>query len=312
MTDRWRSLVPCLLAAACGGDGPGAPAPDAGSGAPFVYRSCPPAAKVGEFRIELGQQFSAVSGSIAAGVVPGDVREQVAEAGGCALLRKRRLACDPPCGGGMTCGEMGMCIAYPDNLGAGTVTVAGLARAVKMNPDPVARRYWDTTLPHPGFAPGADIRLQAAGGQVPSFALAGWGISALELPAREPTLQGGASLRVEWQPGPPGPARVQASLAIDQHGVTPATLVCEAQDGGSLEVPAAQIDRLLAAGASGYPKLTLARQSVDAVTLPPGCVELVVANVAERNLVVPGHTPCRADRDCPPGSSCDLARQTCR
>jgi hypothetical protein len=313
------ALALALLAACGSGSGAAAPdaggAPDSGGGQPFVYRSCGPGGaggdEVGEFRVELGASFTAVSGSIAAGVVPGDLRETVAEAAGCRLLRKRRLACIPACAAEMTCGEAGACIPYPANLGAGAVTIAGLARAVKMNPDPTGKRYWDTTLPHPGFAPAADIRLAAAGGELPAFALAGWGVTALEAPAGDLALQPGAALAVRWQPGPAGPARVQAALAIDQHGVTPATLVCEAPDTGSLDIPASLVDALVAAGASGYPKLALTRQTVDAVTLPPGCVELVVSATVERNLSVPGHVPCRRDTDCPAGRTCDVPRQSC-
>jgi hypothetical protein len=306
--------------AGCGSSGSAPPdaGGDGGATRPFVYRSCGAGdaglagAKVGEFRVELGASFTAVSGSIAAGVVPGDVRDVVAEAAACRLLRKRRLACIPSCTTGFTCGEGGACIPYPENLGAGAVTVTGLARPVKMNPDPVGKRYWDTTLPHPGFEPAADIQLGAAGGELPPFALAGWGVTGLETPADALVLRPGTALALMWRAGPAGAARVQATLAIDQHGVTPATLVCDAPDSGSAEIPAALVDALIAAGASGFPTLTLTRQTVDAVTLPPGCVELVVSTTVERGLMVPGHVPCDSDTDCPGGRGCDLTRQTCR
>jgi hypothetical protein len=252
-----------------------------------------------------------VSGSIAEAPVPVDVRELVAASGACRLLRRRVLACDPVCTAGMTCGEAGRCRRYPDNLDAGTVGVTGLRCQVQMRPDPVSRRYFDTSLPHPGFAPGADIRLRASGAALPPFSLAGWGVAPLVLEEGSLRLEPGQPLRIAWQPGEPGPARVALDLEIDQHGVTPMTLSCEAPDTGSFEVPADLIETLLAAGASGYPSVRASRQSVDSVELPPGCVELVVASAVERRLDVAGHTPCRSDADCPPPARCNLASQRC-
>ena len=275
------------------------------------YRRCPLASKVGEFLVELGERFTAVSGSIAEAPVPVDVRELVAASGPCRLLRRRLLACDPACTAGMTCGEAGRCLRYPDNLDAGTVGVTGLRCQVEMRPDPVSRHYWDTTLPHPGYAPGASIRLRASGAALPPFSLAGWGVAPLVLDEGPIRLEPGQPLRVSWRPGQPGPARVQLDLDIDQHGVTPATLSCEAPDSGSFEVPADLIGMLLAAGASGYPRMRVSRQAADSADLPPGCVELIVSSAVERSLDVAGHTPCRNDLDCQTPRRCNVASQRC-
>ena len=134
---------------------------------------------MGEFRVELTDSFTAVSGSVAQAVVPVDVRELVVESGGCRLLRRRQLACAPACGAGMTCGEGGRCLRYPDNLNAGTVSIGGLRGRVRMQPDPAGKRYFSTGLPHPGFTDGANIQLHASGGEVPAFSLAGRGLPAL-------------------------------------------------------------------------------------------------------------------------------------
>jgi hypothetical protein len=275
------------------------------------YRRCPLASKVGEFLVELGERFTAVSGSVAEAPVPVDVRELVAESGPCRLLRRRLLACDPTCTGGMTCGEAGRCLRYPDNLDAGTVGVTGLRCQVEMRPDADSRRYWNTTLPHPGYAPGVAIRLRASGAALPPFSLAGWGVAPLALDEGPLRLEPGQPLRLSWRPGEPGPARVQLDLDIDQHGVTPATLSCDAPDSGSFEVPPDLIGMLLAAGASGYPRVRVSRQTADSVDLPPGCVELIVFSAVERNLEVAGHTPCRTDADCPAPKRCNVASQRC-
>jgi hypothetical protein len=297
------------LALACASSAPEEPGP---TGPPLMSsRDCPPGQKVGDFRIDLAASFTAVSGSVAAGVVPVDVPELVAESGGCQLLRRRRLVCATPCGAGLTCGEDGRCLPYPANLDAGTVRVGGLLRPVTMRPEPTTRRYFATGLPHPGFTPGADIHLAASGAQLPPFALAGWGVPALALVDGPLALAPDQPFVLAWQPGPPGPARIELTLNIDQHALTPASLVCHGADSGRLEVPAALISQLLAAGASGYPQARLSRQSADAIALPPGCVELLVDSGVSKAVSVAGHTPCHADGDCPAGR-CDTAAQTCR
>jgi hypothetical protein len=299
-----------LLLAGCGA----APADPEPMGPPLLtYRACAPGRKVGQFRIELTEGFTAISGNIAEAVVPGDVREQVAEIGGCRLLRKRQLSCVPGCRAGMTCSEGGRCIPYPDNLDAGTVRIGGLVRPVQMRPDPAGRRYFATGLPHPGFTDGANIQLHASGAAgLSPFSLAGRGIAAL-VPADRPlSLEVDHPFAIEWQPADSRPAAIELTVNIDQHGQTPATLVCRGEDSGRLEVPADLVGRLIAAGASGYPQALLSRQSADAVDLPPGCVELIVASGARKSLTVAGHTPCRSDEECPPGGHCDTLLQSCR
>ena len=282
------------------------PAPPA-----VAYRRCPLASKVGEFQVELAQHFTAVSGSIAEAPLPTDVREVVVESGPCRLLRRRVLDCDPACTAGMTCAEAGRCVRYPGNLDAGTVGVTGLRCQVQMHPDPVSQRYWDTNLPHPGYEPGASIGLHASGAAVPPFSLAGWGVAPLVLDQALLRLEPGQPVPIAWTPGQAGPARIQLDLVINQHGITPATLSCEVPDSGRFEVPVDLIERLLAAGTSGYPQLRVSRQTSDSADLPPGCVEFVVSSAVERSLDVAGHTPCRSDVDCPTPKRCQVVSQSC-
>ena len=284
---------------------------DAGPAPAYSYRRCLPDRKVGEFLVELAERHTAVSGSIAESPVPVNVRQLVGQSGGCRLLRRRQLVCDPPCTGGSTCGESGQCQPYPENLHAGSVAIRGLRCQVQMQPDAISRQYWDTALPHPGYSSGAAIELVATGAEVPAFSLVGQGVAAFSLQGAPLRLDRGKPLPVSWQVADPGPARVQLDLNVDQHGVTPVTLSCEADDTGSFEIPLDLIEQLLAAGVSGYPKLRASRQTVDSVDLPPGCVELIVASVQERSLEVAGHTACRSDADCLPPRRCNVASQSC-
>lgn len=302
-----------VLVLGCGTNGAG---PDGGADRqpelPFVYRGCPLDQKVGGIKIALEQDFTSVGGSVTQTVIPADVREVVMESDGCRLLRKRNLQCLPRCMPGETCGEGGVCIPYPENVSAGIVTISGLAKAVRMAPGTTSRTYWDNTLPHPGFQPGASIRLETTGGDLKPLSLRGWGVSPLTLPEQSLRLETGQPFQLLWQQGPAGPARVQLTVSVDQHGTTPATLVCEGDDSGVLVVPEPLVTALLTAGASGYPAASLARQTVDAATVSGGCAEFAVVAETRPSLTVAGHLPCTTNADCPSGSTCATQLQTCQ
>jgi hypothetical protein len=287
-------------------------APEEPALGPFEYRTCDLATKVGEFRVQLDESYTAVSGAVADGVVPGDVPELSTQSGGCRLLKRRNLFCNPRCQSDTTCGTQGQCVPYPAGRSAGTVTITGLARPAVMMPSALGKRYDDSKLPHPGFQPGASILLRAAGEELRAFALRGVGVGPVALAAGEVVLEPGKDFELRWQAGAAGPARVHFELAIDQHGLTRAKLECDVPDEGVARVSAALIDELIAAGTSGFPRILVARRTVDATMVDTGCVELLVLAPVERTLKVPGHDPCRTDRDCPAGKTCALAIQTCR
>jgi hypothetical protein len=244
-------------------------------------------------------------------VVPQDLPRPLGESGNCRLLGRRNLFCDPPCTSDLTCGEGGKCIPAPTARSAGTVRIFGLAEPVTMMPSAHPLRYDYTRLPQPGFVPGADIQLQATGADVGPFLLRGWGVTAVELQSEATVLEPGTDLVLHWTPGPPGPARIAFELEIDQHGMTHAVLACEVPDDGTTTVPASLIDQLVALGASGLPKIRVARRTVDAATLATGCVQLQVTAAVERAVKVPGHDPCRSTGDCPAGKACDVSIETC-
>jgi hypothetical protein len=304
------SLAILLALVACSGDGATSAAPpDAG---PYVYETCAAATKVGDFKIQLEASFTAVGGAVASGVAPEDVPEMVSQEGDCRVLRRRNLFCNPPCGADTTCGEGGACIPRPTGLNAGTISITGLSAPVTMMPGQIGRHYDFVGLPPPGFQPGAAVLLQASGAEVAPFVLQGRGIAALEVPGDKLLLEPGKPFEVKWTAGPPGPARIALQIAIDQHGLSHASLQCDVPDQGAATIGAGLIDALIAQGTSGFPKLTAIRRTADTATVAHGCVELQVLNVVERSLVVPGHDPCRVDGDCPMGKTCALAIQTCQ
>ncbi len=304
-----RALAAALFGVvACADADPSASAPTT----PFAYvGACAPSARVGGFEVTLTDSFTAVSGHVESGVAPASVLEPVASLSGCRLTRAPDLFCDPACGVGMTCGPGGACVAFPAPRDVGLVRVSGLAAPVSMAPTATGKRYFATELPHPGFAPGAEITLVASGADIGGFRLRGWGVSPLAPAAQEATLARGQDLVVGWAPAE-GPTRVWLTLQIDEHGLSPGRLVCEVDDSGAVTVPAGLVDQLVDLGVSGYPRATLARRTADRVDLASGCVDLTVSSEVELGLAVAGHVPCARDEDCPAGRACELAVNTCR
>ena len=74
---------------------------------------CPLASRYGNFEVDVYEDYSLVSGSVADGVNPVTVLELLDEEGDCKLLRRNNPFCDPPCGAGDVCDFDGSCIPFP-------------------------------------------------------------------------------------------------------------------------------------------------------------------------------------------------------
>jgi len=276
----------------------------------LTYNRCPYSTALGGFDITLAEKYTGVNGQVLDGVVPGNVPVVVAEDDSCTLLKAPSLFCDPPCVPGETCGTGGTCLPYPASRSVGTVTVEGL------NEPCVMEAKWGNhytnpgSMIHPGFEVGADIRLKAAGDELESFSLKGAGVSALEVPSKSLNVEKGKALDVQWESGgDQGGVRVQLELNINNHGSNSAWIRCVAGDTGSYSVPAGLIDALFDEGLSGYPSLTLTRQSADAVSISAGCVELTVSSQASVAIDVEGVVSCTNDSQCPKGQNCGVDLQ---
>jgi hypothetical protein len=309
------ALLPWLFAAACTND-PGDAGSDSADTTPVVPGeldgACPLNERVGLFSVVHEANYSAVDGEINEAVIPTAIVEATITAGGCQLLARDNPFCDPPCAAGEACTHAGTCIPYPARQDTGTVTIAGLDLAVALVMEPRAdKRYFETTLPHPAFSPDTAISLTSTGGEVGPLELSGRGFTPLELTQTTWTAKAGEPLIVNWVPETDGEASFYLTINVDQHGTSPATLVCEGPDSGSLEVPASVIDALLASGISGFPTGHAYRRTVDSVETEVGCVEFQVRSHRDAQLEVTGHTPCTSEADCPDGQSCDLMIETC-
>ena len=296
--------VAVTLLSACGEDaGERATTPDAG---PLVFAACNETAHVGTFSVELTEKYTGVQGQVFDGVAPSDVLETLAADGNCRHVRAPIFFCDPACPVGQTCDATGTCVRYPLAQDVGTVTVTGLLAEVEMEALAPANYYTNPDpLPHPGFEPGADIRLQAAGGEFPAFALRGYGVEALEVDASEVPVQSGSPVPLAWTaPDSPGPTRVRVALNVNGHGTTASRIACEVEDAGSFTIPEALVTSLIADGLSGFPTLTLTRLSSDAADTDLGCVELRVQSARKIPVTIPGLVSCDGNEDCTPPETC--------
>ncbi|WP_037584603.1 hypothetical protein [Stigmatella aurantiaca] len=86
-----------------------------------------------------------------------------------------------------------------------------------------------STLPYPGFAEGAALKMEARGAEVPAFSLRGQGIQALSVPNAPITVERGKPVTVSWTPpSTPGAARIHFVMDLAHHGGIAASLECDA------------------------------------------------------------------------------------
>lgn len=269
--------------------------------------------RYGAFLVEAQDGFSFVDGSVANGVIPVTILEEVEVAGDCKLLKRNNPFCSPPCGPGQTCDHDGSCIPFPEPQDIGTVEITGLADEAILEPLQPGNSYFTTTLPHPAFQGGAMIHMTSTDGLFGELSLYGVGVDLLEMDKPLWEIEESTDLVISWPApvtsGVPSVARVDVN--IDQHGNSPVVLQCDFPDTGSAVVPGDLIDMLLTSGVSGYPNGRVTRRTVDSADVGDGCMEFVVASPREAEVRVVGHTPCKSDGDCPDGETCNVAIETC-
>jgi hypothetical protein len=291
-----------------------ATADDDDDATPPTFRgSCALDVKVGAFLIQHEPEYTVISGEVRDGVVPSAVLENVLEEDDCRLLMRNNPFCDPPCQPDETCDLDGDCIPYPINLDVGTVTITGLNKEVTMEPPGggLPAMYYDTQMPHPGFDPGADIRLSASGNEIDGFELYGEGFAPLEIVEEPWIVRPGEPMEVHWTAATGEQVRILLRFNIDQHGTTPVEVWCDVEDTGSFSTPSSVMDALIGYGVTGFPTGNIYRRSVDSVDVETGCVELEVSSHLTGDLQVEGHIPCDSPDDCPKGMECDFMSGTC-
>ena len=277
-------------------------------GAPTLHGECATDKQVGNFYVENEVDYSVVSGEVLDGVVPSKIKFEVGKEGDCTLWQRKNPFCNPACGASEACGQDGKCVPFPIPEDAGEVSIAGLTKPVAM----VFPNYYDTTVDHPPFTPGAMITLGADGAAFPGFVLSGRGFAPMEIPATKYTLKKGEPLAVTWTKDSAAVATVSVRIKVDQHGNSPVELVCELPDTGSAEISATLISTLIDFGVTGFPSLHISRHTVDSVNPGPGCVQFEVYSHRLANMDVADHLPCDPSHPCPVGYTCDIPTGTCK
>jgi hypothetical protein len=279
------------------------------------YEPCPAETQVGQFAITLDDGFTDVDGQVFDGVDPALVPGVLQSEGTCRLLQLPALGCNPACAvSTQTCGPGNVCLPRPVAHDVGTVSISGLVRAVDMTASAATASYRPAppALPYPGYAPGADLRLSASGGDYGPFELRGWGISPFEPVADPITVNEGQAVHLAWAaPSDAGPARIHASLNVNNHGSSSTSIDCDFPDTGAADIPASLIDALLAQGVSGNPTVTLGRRTATSASLAPGCVQFLVRSELDLDVMLAGLTSCNDPSDCPSGQACNATGQFC-
>jgi hypothetical protein len=281
------------------------------------YAPCPRETLAGQFVIELAADYTRVGGKVSDGVLPTRVPVERAREGECRLVEVVPSQCTPACPAATEiCDASQTCVPLPQARDVGVVGVAGLAVPLTMRPNGVTGAYSNPAqpaLPHPGFAPGADLRLATSGGDYAPFLLRGWGVSVLSLDPGPIVVEAGAPATVAWSaPALAGPARVNVSLNVNHHGSSNAWVECDFADTGSAQIPAALIDALMEKGRSGFPTLSATRRSATSISIEPGCAELLVASEVTSSVQVDGIVSCNTSMECPTGQTCLPVERFCQ
>jgi hypothetical protein len=249
-------ILASALAIGCGGGAPSGNEPDARPVSGEDGGS--PEAAIGELVVLDGGGYGhlwfppVVFGSIW-GDAPPAWHTVVARDGACRVLRYEPGFC-AECSG--VCLAPDECRPWPVYLAAGSITVSGLAGDdVVLEPEFDKRYQTWGGLPDPLFADGAEVVVEASGGEVGSFSATVTAFPRLTVPALDETgeaaLADGDDIELTWPTAVSG-ARVQlfAHSGGALHGTPPEVILrCDAWDTGSLVISAAILEALPVIGA---------------------------------------------------------------
>ncbi len=156
--------------------------------------------------------------------------------------------CEPECDNDAYCVD-GDCVAWPEGIRAGTVTVEGLGEPLVLeSSESWLGRYWGSvTVDLDAFGEGSPVRFSASGGDFPAVELAARGVSLLETPAAEDGLRWthGQEVEIEWNAGGDSEACVSLHLYTQAfgHGTPVANVLeCVVPDTGSYRFPVEFVD----------------------------------------------------------------------
>lgn len=282
--------------------------PEQDTGSPAAGKpACEGDVRVGGFALFLAENYTSFQGSVADGVNPEDVAQELEEEGSCRLFAPNVLFCDPSCTAlGETCGEGGFCIDTSLKQSVGAVTVEGMETPLEVEPNGLTLTYSQIVNdPYPGFVAGAEITLTAAGDDLEPFTLTASGVGQIESDETEILVERDSPTALTWEaPESEGSSRVHIKLDLTVHGTNMGWIECDVPDTGAFEIPADLVTGLIELGLGGFPNVIIQRRSVDTTQISPGCVELIVYSEVELSVQVPGLDSCNSDDDCEGDEQC--------
>lgn len=248
---------------------------------PFVAQlggACPVEKRIGRFEVlEDALYGSSVAGNIADRIDALQILVAQQTEGACTLWQRKAPTCTPSCTGTQQCVRDQGCKPFPAPLSTGTVTVTGLVKPVVMQPKGSNLDYFFTDFDAAPAAVSSQLQLTSPGAAAAALSLQGLGVPAIELVNPNWKVTKGKPLSVQWK-SHAGPWQIRVALNVDQHGLSPVTVLCETPDTGSLTLSANLITALLNFGVSGAATATVERRTADQQTVGQGCIELVVAS----------------------------------
>ncbi len=247
-------------------------------------KSCALAKKIGDFEAVNSSYGDWFTGKVKDRIDALAVLQPKDKDANCQLWQRVNPHCEPKCD--LTiyqCTHDDGCQKYPVSQDVGKVVVTGLVKAVEIAAKGGAKKYDFSDFDDRAWKDGAAIHVKAPGGSLGALSLRGIGVPPLVVPNISWKMSAGKDLALSWTAAK-GDWRVRISLNVDQHGLSPATLVCEVDDSGTFAVPAKLVDALLANGVSGAATALIERRTVDSGQVKGGCVELVVRSTVEAEL----------------------------
>ena len=252
-----------------------------GGGDPFVAQlggACAMEKRVGRFEIlEDALYGSSVAGNVADRIDALQILVAQQTEGACTLWQRKAAACTPSCTGTQQCVRDQGCKAFPAPLSTGAVAVTGLVKPVSMQPKGANLDYFYTDFDAAPAVVGSHLQLTSGGAAAAALSLQGIGVPAIELINPNWTVTKGKPLAVQWK-AQSGPWQIRLALNVDQHGLSPVTVVCDGPDTGTLTLSSGLVTALLNFGVSGAATATVERRTADQQNVAQGCVELVVAS----------------------------------
>ncbi len=251
--------------------------------------------------------------------VPTLIWEPTLSEGGCTLLEPYAPFCEVDCGSAV-CVADDVCRETPDRMDVGTVILTGvdledggsevelvtvlgkyqLPGAAQVSFPPAAEGT-TLTLTADGVATNANLEL------APAFTVETTGILPLDITSGDTVqMERDRATTITWTPpSDPSESRIFVEVDISHHGGQKGQIDCEAEDSGSLTIPARLVTGLINLGVAGFPDVKVARRAVGRTQTDEIQAAFRISSSVTLPVELPGFVSCNEDLPCPDGLSCN-------